>query len=108
LPELRLRLTRLVTLKDALSHVLVSKVWTSDFVAIVWFTIGLIIHPCIAHLIPGIVAEYGHRIRSVENAKSFAQFSVLTNGAVHDLGGLHIDPTGSAPESEPSLQEAIL
>ncbi|KAG0374020.1 hypothetical protein BGX24_010939 [Mortierella sp. AD032] len=96
LPELRYRLSRFVTLKDALSCALVCEAWSTDFMSAIWFQVDFGDHPQFADLSPAIVAKHGHLIRIVNNAKSPSQVSVLANSGVNSLRDLHIEQTASA------------
>ncbi|KAF9134222.1 hypothetical protein BGW39_007693 [Mortierella sp. 14UC] len=95
LPELRHRLSCFVALEDALSCMLVCKAWTDDFMSAIWFEIDFNVHPRFASLSPNIIAKHGRHIRTVKNAKSLPQVSVLANASVCEVRDLHIDPAGS-------------
>lgn len=95
LPELIHRLSRLVTLKDALSCALVSKTWINHFMSAVWFKVDFDVHTRFADLSPAILTKNGHLIQVVRNAKSLPQVTVLANSSVSGLKCLHIDPTAS-------------
>ncbi|KAG0355017.1 hypothetical protein BGX24_006747, partial [Mortierella sp. AD032] len=96
LPEQRHRLSRFVTLKDALSCALVCKAWSTDFMSAIWFQVDFDDHPQFADLSPAIVAKHGHLTRIVRNAKLPHQVSVLANAGVSNLRDLHIEQTASA------------
>ncbi|KAK3845479.1 MAG: hypothetical protein J3R72DRAFT_502094 [Linnemannia gamsii] len=98
IPELRHRLSRFVTIKDALSCALVCKAWTDHFISAIWFRIDFKVHPRFADLSLDTVAKNGHLIRIVKNAKKLPQVSVLANAGVNNLRDLHIDPAGSATQ----------
>ncbi|KAG0202237.1 hypothetical protein BGX33_009816 [Mortierella sp. NVP41] len=76
LPELRHRLSRFVTIKDALSRPQPS----SRF----------------ADLSPAIVTKHGHLIRIVKNAKALPQVLVLANANANQLRSLQIKITATA------------
>ncbi|KAF9123102.1 hypothetical protein BGW39_009250, partial [Mortierella sp. 14UC] len=95
LPELRYRLSRFVSVKDALSCVLVSKAWTYDFMSIIWFRVNFNIHRRFADLPPDIIAKHGHHIRVVKNAKQSAQVTALDNSNVNKLRALQMEATAS-------------
>ncbi|KAF9138983.1 hypothetical protein BGX30_008523 [Mortierella sp. GBA39] len=96
LPELRHRISRYVTIKDALSCALVSKAWTDDFVSAIWFKVDFDVQPRFTDLSPYTIAKYGHHIQIVKNAKSLSQVSSLTNIGVNGLRVLNIDTAASA------------
>ncbi|KAK3845519.1 MAG: hypothetical protein J3R72DRAFT_435971 [Linnemannia gamsii] len=96
LPELRHRVSRFVTLKDALSCALVCKAWSTEFMSVIWFQVDFVLHPQFADLSPGIVAKHGHLTRIVKNAKSPHQISILANAGVKNLRDLHMEQTASA------------
>ncbi|KAG0273117.1 hypothetical protein BGZ95_011056 [Linnemannia exigua] len=96
LPELRHRLSRFVTIKDALSCALVCKAWTDSFTSAIWFSIDFDVHPRFVDLSPDTIAKHGHLIRVVKNAKEAPQVAILANSRVNNLRHLHIDPAGSA------------
>ncbi|KAF9123103.1 hypothetical protein BGW39_009251 [Mortierella sp. 14UC] len=91
LPELRHRLSRFVTVNDALSCALVSKAWTQEFVSAVWFKVDFNVHPLFAELSPDIISEHGHHIRVVKDAKLLAQVSALDNANVNKLRVLQME-----------------
>ncbi|KAK3838238.1 MAG: hypothetical protein J3R72DRAFT_448758 [Linnemannia gamsii] len=95
LPELRYRLSRFVTLKDALSCILVSKAWTHDFISAIWFKVDLKAHPLFANLPPDVIAKHGRHIRIVENLASLYLVSTFTHPTINKLRFLQIETIGS-------------
>ncbi|KAG0209855.1 hypothetical protein BGX33_005312 [Mortierella sp. NVP41] len=95
IPELRHRLSRFVTLKDALSCVRVSKAWTEAFVSVIWFKVDFDIHTNFPNLPPATITKHGHHIRLVDNAKTLPQVSALATASVNKLRALHIDTAAS-------------
>ncbi|KAG0268976.1 hypothetical protein BGZ95_002236 [Linnemannia exigua] len=91
LPELRHRISRFVTIKDALTCALVAKAWSDDFLSAVWFTIDFDIHPQFADLSPDVVTKHGDLIRIVRNARTTVQVSILDNVQVNNLKELRIE-----------------
>ncbi|KAF9134241.1 hypothetical protein BGW39_007712 [Mortierella sp. 14UC] len=73
IPELRHRLSRFVTLKDALTCALTR----------------------FANLVNDLIARHGHHIRIIKNAKSLPQISALANAGVNKLRRLHIETAAS-------------
>ncbi|KAG9064188.1 hypothetical protein KI688_003376 [Linnemannia hyalina] len=92
----RHRISRYVTIKDALSCALVSKAWTDDFVPAIWFKIDFDVQSRFTNLSPHTIAKYGHHIQIVMNARSLSQVSSLANASVNGLRSLHIDTAASA------------
>ncbi|KAF9123104.1 hypothetical protein BGW39_009252 [Mortierella sp. 14UC] len=95
LPELKYRLSRFVTVKDALSCALVSKTWTYDFVSAIWFKVDFNVHPLFAELSPVVIANHGHHIRVVKNAVSLSHVSALAHSTVSKLRVLNIETAHS-------------
>ncbi|KAG0217760.1 hypothetical protein BGX33_009639 [Mortierella sp. NVP41] len=95
LPELRHRLSRFLSIKDALSCTLVSQAWTKDFVSAIWFMVDFDVSPSFTDLLPDIVATHGHHIRVVKNAKSLPQVQSIANASVNRLRELRIDTAAS-------------
>ncbi|KAG0262966.1 hypothetical protein BGZ95_003913 [Linnemannia exigua] len=95
LPELRCRLSRFVTLKDALSCTLVSKAWTYEFISAIWFKVDLNIHPLFTDLPANIIAKHGHHIRIAKNVVSHHQISTFAHPAINKLRHLQIETAAS-------------
>lgn len=95
IPELIHRLSRFVTVEDAIPCAVVSKAWTHHFVSALWFKIDFDAQPQFAKLSPDVVAKNGHYIRIVKNTKTFLQVSVLANAGINKLKQLHIETTAS-------------
>ncbi|KAG0277225.1 hypothetical protein BGZ95_006297, partial [Linnemannia exigua] len=91
LPELRLRLSRFLAPKDALSCALVSKAWTLDFVSAIWFKVDLSLHPRFVSLPTDVIAKHGHRIRIVDNARIISQVSTLDHPSINKLRILQME-----------------
>jgi hypothetical protein len=95
LPELIHRISRFVTLKDAISCARVSKAWNGAFVSAIWFRIDFNTHPRFADLTPAVVAKNGHHIRIVKNAKTLPQVSIIDSAYVNKLKKIYIDTSAS-------------
>ncbi|KAF9134232.1 hypothetical protein BGW39_007703 [Mortierella sp. 14UC] len=118
LPELRRRISKFVTVKDAIFCARVSKAWADVFVPVIWFKVDFKIHSGFDNLSSDIVAKHGHLIRIVKRAKLLLSITVLANTNVDQLRELEIEPTGSAihhvlayeiiSRNIPSLQELSL
>ncbi|KAF9124061.1 hypothetical protein BGW39_008501 [Mortierella sp. 14UC] len=91
LPELRYRLSRFVSVKDALSCALVSKAWTHDFMSAIWFRVDFNVNCRFADLSPDIIAKHGHHIRVVKNANQFPRVHALDNSNVNKLRDLRME-----------------
>lgn len=96
IPELVRRISLFVSVKDALSCVLVAKSWSDHFLSVIWFHIDFHTQLRFTTLPLDVVAKYGRHIRIVENARSFRRVYVLANASVARLRELHIETTGSA------------
>ncbi|KAF9392339.1 hypothetical protein BGX21_011052, partial [Mortierella sp. AD011] len=87
-PELRLRIAQFVTLRDALSCVLVSKDWADSFSFAVWHTIDFDLQGRFILLDDEVISKYGSRIRSVKNIKDNIQVQLINNPAINRLAEL--------------------
>ncbi|KAF9107574.1 hypothetical protein BGX29_005933 [Mortierella sp. GBA35] len=96
LPELQHRLSRFVSLQDALSCARVSKSWSDIFISVIWFMIDFETQPRFAELPFETISKYGHHIRIVENVHSCAEMKSLANPQVRRLRKLkYMDTTQS-------------
>ncbi|KAF8949007.1 hypothetical protein BGZ47_000079 [Haplosporangium gracile] len=95
--QLRHRINRFVTVKDALSCVFVSKAWSTTFIPVVWFKIDFDTQPRFPDLPSDSVAKHGHLIRVVKGAISSSQVSTLANAGVSKLKELEIDILWNLP-----------
>ncbi|KAG0270770.1 hypothetical protein BGZ95_001545 [Linnemannia exigua] len=100
LPELRHRISRFFSVKDAVACALVSQSWADDFISVIWFKIDFDVHPRFADLSPDIVSKHGHLIRIVKNAKTPRQAHALANEGVHSLRELRAETSISAIQHE--------
>jgi hypothetical protein len=98
-PELRKRISRYVSLTDAVACVRVSKDWSYTFVPVVWFEVDFSIHPRFADLSPDIVTKHGQYIRIVKNARTIPQVRALSNASVAKLRWLHIEAAASVMQN---------
>ncbi|KAG0061233.1 hypothetical protein BGZ89_011628 [Linnemannia elongata] len=96
IPELVRRISLFVSVKDALSCVLVAKSWSDHFLSVIWFHIDFHTQLRFTTLPLDVVAKHGRHIRIVEDARSFRRVYVLANASVARLRELHIETTGSA------------
>ncbi|OAQ22436.1 hypothetical protein K457DRAFT_131292 [Linnemannia elongata AG-77] len=77
IPEIRARVSRLVSLEDAISCVRVSKTWSIDFASSIWYTIDFNIHHAFKDLDGDIVTKHGHHIRTIENIKTQSELNAV-------------------------------
>ncbi|KAG0374021.1 hypothetical protein BGX24_010940 [Mortierella sp. AD032] len=100
LPELRRRISRFFSVKDAVACALVSKSWADDLMSVIWFKIDFDVHPRFADLSSDIIAKHGHLIRIAKNAKTPPQVYALANEGVHSLRELRVETSVSAIQRE--------
>ncbi|KAF9123818.1 hypothetical protein BG015_005238, partial [Linnemannia schmuckeri] len=73
IPEIRARVSRLVSLEDAISCVRVSKAWSKDFALPIWCVVDFGIHDTFKDLDSDIVTKHGHHIRTIKNLTTQSQ-----------------------------------
>ncbi|KAI7827447.1 hypothetical protein BC939DRAFT_445274 [Gamsiella multidivaricata] len=96
IPEIRSRISRLVSVKDAISCVRVSKDWSNDFVFPIWYAIDFKVHNTFEQLSADIVAKHGHHIRIVEDLKTQLQLNALLSPSIKNIRVLRITCASSA------------
>ncbi|KAG0373722.1 hypothetical protein BGX24_011331 [Mortierella sp. AD032] len=104
LPELRHRISRFLAPKDSLSCALVSKAWTLDFVSAIWFKVDLSVHQRFTDLPTDVIEKHGHRIRVVQNAKTFSHACALDHPNINKLRVLRMETTGSSRQHGHAFQ----
>ncbi|KAF9364681.1 hypothetical protein BGX34_000782 [Mortierella sp. NVP85] len=77
LPELLERISRFLTLNDAVSCVRVCKAWSDIFVSVIWHTIDFAVHKNLHQMDTKVLAGYGHHIRIVKNMKEHNHIAAL-------------------------------
>ncbi|KAF9958513.1 hypothetical protein BGZ72_000264 [Mortierella alpina] len=77
LPEIRERIGRYLSVKDALSCVQVSKDWAKDFARPIWHTIHFGTQQHFVDLDPAIIQKYRHHISVVTHFSDLAHFKTL-------------------------------
>ncbi|KAF8926042.1 hypothetical protein BGZ47_002935 [Haplosporangium gracile] len=77
IPEIRARISRLVSLKDAISCVRVSKAWSKDFASPIWCAVDFDIHDTFKDLDSDIVAKHGHHIRTIKSLKTQPELNAV-------------------------------
>ncbi|KAG0376114.1 hypothetical protein BGX24_008263 [Mortierella sp. AD032] len=95
LPEIRHQLSQFLTVQDAISCALVSKLWTNDFVSAIWFKNDFKVHSRFTDLSPELVAKHGHHIRVVKNVVTLQQMASIAHTSVNKLRELYIEIAGS-------------
>ncbi|KAI8595640.1 hypothetical protein EDD21DRAFT_390677 [Dissophora ornata] len=96
IPEIRSRISRLVSVKDAISCVRVSKDWYKDFIYHIWYAVDFKVHNTFQRLSADIIAKHGHHIRIVENLKTQRQLNALVHSSIKNVRVLHLTCAKSA------------
>ncbi|KAF9930117.1 hypothetical protein FBU30_000867 [Linnemannia zychae] len=107
LPELRLKLSRLVDVSDAPSCALACKAWTLDFFPLIWHSVNFMEQPKFTSLSPDIISKHGHRIRTVQWLANDTHISLLDNIAVNGLEELKIYSTATSITDYSRLSEIV-
>ncbi|KAF9355918.1 hypothetical protein BGX26_005965 [Mortierella sp. AD094] len=89
-PELRLRIAQFVTLRDALSCVLVCHDWADSFSFTVWHSVDFELQGRFVRLDNEVISRYGSRIRSIKNAKDSDQIQLVNNPTINRLTELTV------------------
>ncbi|OAQ24433.1 hypothetical protein K457DRAFT_129781 [Linnemannia elongata AG-77] len=95
LPELMHRISRFVSLTDAIACAQVSKEWAETFIPIVWYEVDFSLQPRFADLSPDIISKHGQHIRIINNAKTIHEVTAVANEAVMNLASLRIEAAAS-------------
>ncbi|KAF9571186.1 hypothetical protein EC968_000874 [Mortierella alpina] len=77
LPEIRERIGRYLSVKDALSCIQVSKDWAKDFARPIWHTIDFEAQPQFIELDPEVVQKYRHHISVATYVSDLAHYKTL-------------------------------
>ncbi|KAI1286372.1 hypothetical protein EDD11_000443, partial [Mortierella claussenii] len=85
IPEIRSRLARCVSVKDAISCVRVSKQWHQDFVLPIWYAVNFTVHTKFELLHPDIIDKNGHYIRVIENLTEVSELKALLRSSIHNV-----------------------
>ncbi|KAF9975977.1 hypothetical protein BGZ65_008011, partial [Modicella reniformis] len=96
-PEILWRISRFVTLKDAITCARVCKAWTDNFVSVIWHTIDFDVHK-LQNMDPKVLEKNGHHIRIVKNMNEVEHVLVLFQSNVSKLRKLYLNTTTSSPE----------
>ncbi|KAK3833066.1 MAG: hypothetical protein JOS17DRAFT_741430 [Linnemannia elongata] len=97
LPELRNRISRFVTLKDAVACARVSKAWAQDYLPLIWYSIDCnrFSHSNTSFGFDTVVGKHAHHIRIANNVNYPSQMALLVKGGVTQLRELSITMTTS-------------
>ncbi|KAG9062222.1 hypothetical protein KI688_006554 [Linnemannia hyalina] len=90
IPEIRARISRIVSLKDAISCVRVSKAWSKDFASSIWYAVDFNIHDTFGDLDSDIVTKYGHHIRTIKNLKTQSELNAVLRPTIKNATLLQI------------------
>ncbi|KAF9545699.1 hypothetical protein EC957_010562 [Mortierella hygrophila] len=82
IPEIRARVSRLVSLEDAMSCIRVSKAWSKDFTSAIWYTVDFNIHRTFKDLNGNIITKHGHHIRIIENIKTQPELNAVLRSTI--------------------------
>ncbi|KAF9175084.1 hypothetical protein BGX21_001070 [Mortierella sp. AD011] len=93
---IRSKIAQYVTLRDALSCILVCKDWFEDFIPSIWHTIDFKTQEKFTRLASEVISEHGHHIRVIKNLQSSLQLQCIQNSKVCKLRDLSI-VVGSKP-----------
>ncbi|KAG0201227.1 hypothetical protein BGX28_005905 [Mortierella sp. GBA30] len=92
-PEIRSRIARLLSARDAASCAKVSKAWSRDFIPFAWRTVDFEVNTDFETLDAQAIRNYGRHIRSVKNLRTLQQLKTLLQPSVVNLQELSIDNT---------------
>ncbi|KAF9143536.1 hypothetical protein BG015_000406, partial [Linnemannia schmuckeri] len=90
IPEIRARVSRLVSLEDAISCVRVSKAWSKDFASPIWCTVDFDIHNTFEGLDGDIVTKHGHHLRTIKNLKTQSQLNAVLRPTIKNVRVLQV------------------
>ncbi|KAF9925689.1 hypothetical protein BGZ65_007617, partial [Modicella reniformis] len=91
-PELRWRITRFVTLKDAITCARVCKAWKDNFVSVIWHTIDFAVHD-LKDMNLKALEKNGHHIRIVKNMIDVEEVLVLLESNASNLRSISLKKT---------------
>ncbi|KAF9120913.1 hypothetical protein BGX30_002888 [Mortierella sp. GBA39] len=97
IPELRDRISRFVTLKDAIACARVSKAWAQDYLPFIWYSIDCnkFSHSNTSSGFDIVVVKHAHHIRVANNVNYPSQMAILVKGGIAQLRELSITMTSS-------------
>ncbi|KAG0009197.1 hypothetical protein BGZ80_002639 [Entomortierella chlamydospora] len=85
IPEIRHRVSRFVSVKDAISCVRVSKDWSRDFISPIWYSVNFKTQNAFEKLGADVIAKHGHHIRVVEDLETQSQLDALHHPSVSKI-----------------------
>jgi len=96
IPEIRARVSRFVSLKDAISCACVSKAWSKDFTWKIWYAVDFKIHNTLGGLDGDILIKHGHHIRKMDNIRTLSDLNAVVRPTINNIHFLKITCTTSA------------
>ncbi|KAG0001121.1 hypothetical protein BGZ79_005060 [Entomortierella chlamydospora] len=90
IPEIRNRVSRFVTVKDAISCVRVCKTWSNTFVYPIWYSVDFKMHTTFEDLAADVVCKHGHYIRVINNILTLSQLNILLQPSIKNVRNLTI------------------
>ncbi|KAG9062080.1 hypothetical protein KI688_006804 [Linnemannia hyalina] len=98
IPELRDRISRFVTPKDAIACARVSKAWAQDYLPLIWYSIDCnkFSQSNTGSGFDIVVAKHARHIRVANNVNYTSQMAILVKGGIMQLRELSITMTSSA------------
>ncbi|KAG0305975.1 hypothetical protein BGZ98_003202 [Dissophora globulifera] len=91
IPEIRSRISHLVSVNDAIACVRVSKAWNEDFAHPIWCTVDFDTHITFEDLNVKTVIKYGHHINTIKNLTMQSQLQLLLHPCVKNVRYLQMD-----------------
>ncbi|KAK3827988.1 MAG: hypothetical protein J3Q66DRAFT_434613 [Benniella sp.] len=95
LPELLRRISRYVTMNDAVACAQVCRPWSEHFASAIWHTIDFAVHNNLHQMDTKVLARYGHHIRVATNMKDRNHIMVLIVSDASKLRQLSITMTAT-------------
>jgi len=95
LPELLRKISRYVTMNDAVACAQVCKPWSEHFASAIWHTIDFATHKNLHLMDTKVLARHGHHIRIVKNMTERDHIMVLTVSYASKLTQLSITMTAT-------------
>ncbi|KAF9364677.1 hypothetical protein BGX34_000778 [Mortierella sp. NVP85] len=95
LPELLKRISRFVTLSDAVVCARVCKAWSDHFASAIWHTIDFAVHKDLHQMDTKVLVRYGHHIRVAKNIKDRDHIMALIVANANKLRQLSITMTAT-------------
>ncbi|KAG0214697.1 hypothetical protein BGX31_001045, partial [Mortierella sp. GBA43] len=90
IPEIILRISLRVTVKDAVACTRVCKAWSDAFLPVVWKAVDFKVQEKFVNLDPVTIKKYGHHIRTVKGIDQDQHLQALHHSSVSRLQKLSI------------------